>query len=167
MTWPVIWTRLNPNYPRMLFVKYGWNWPRGSCEDFKNFANVYLVFRNYLPLENGGTLHLNKFEFRSLKNALSQVWLKLAQWFWRRFLIFKFRQFLLFRNYPPLKRALPVICTKLIYIPFIQGYIVPSLVEIGSVVLEKKKKSWKVYIQTDRRTTGDQKSTLELSAPVS
>ena len=38
------------------------------------------------------------------------------------------------------------------WIPFTQGYFVPSLVEIGPVVLEKKMKMWKVYKQTDRRT---------------
>ena len=44
---------------------------------------------------------------------------------------------------------------------------VPSLLEIGHVVLEKKIKLWNVYRRTDRRTTGDQKSSLELSAQVS
>ena len=49
---------------------------------------------------------------------------------------------------------------------------VPSFVEIGLVVLEKKSKIGKVYRQTDgwtnrRRTTGNQKSSLELSAQVS
>ena len=29
-------------------------------------------------------LHLNKLEFPSPKDAFCQVWLKLAQWFWRR-----------------------------------------------------------------------------------
>ena len=29
-------------------------------------------------------LHLQKFESPSPKDALCQVWLKLAQWFWRR-----------------------------------------------------------------------------------
>ena len=51
----------------------------------------------------------------------------------------------------------------------------PSLVEIGPVVLEKKMKMRKVYRQMDRidrqtdgrRTTGDQKSSLKLSAQVS
>ena len=38
------------------------------------------------------------------------------------------------------------------WIPFTQGYFVPSLVEIGPVVLEKKMKMWKVYRQTHRRT---------------
>ena len=31
-----------------------------------------------------GPLHLNKLESPSPKDALCQVWLKLAQWFWRR-----------------------------------------------------------------------------------
>ena len=48
----------------------------------------------------------------------------------------------------------------------------PNLVEIGPVVLEKKSKIGNVYRRTDgqtdrRRTTGDQKSSLELSAQVS
>ena len=38
------------------------------------------------------------------------------------------------------------------WICFTQGYFVPSLVEIGQVVLEKKMKMWKVYRQTDRQT---------------
>ena len=29
---------------------------------FFNFVNVFLLFHNYLPLEEGGALHLNKFE---------------------------------------------------------------------------------------------------------
>ena len=55
-----------------------------------------------------------------------------------------------------------------------QRCFVPSLVEIGPVVLEKKMKMWKVYRRKDRRTdgqrrrtTGAQKSSLELSAHVS
>ena len=53
-------------------------------EDFLNFVNVFSLFRNYLPLEKGAALHLNKLESPSPKDALCQVWLKLAQWFWRR-----------------------------------------------------------------------------------
>ena len=44
----------------------------------------FLLFRNYLPLEKGEDLYLNKLESPSPKDALCQVWLKLAQWFWRR-----------------------------------------------------------------------------------
>ena len=28
-----IWTNSNPLYPRMLFAKFGWNWPCGSIEE--------------------------------------------------------------------------------------------------------------------------------------
>ena len=37
------------------------------------------------------------------------------------------------------------------WIPFTQGCFVPSFVEIGPVVLEKKMKMWKVYRRTDGR----------------
>ena len=52
-------------------------------------------------------------------------------------------------------------------IPFTQGCFVPSLVKIGPVVLETSKIA-KVYRQTDgqidrRRTTGDQKSSIDKS----
>ena len=57
-----------------------WFWRRRLL----NFVNVFSLFRNYLPLEKGGALHLNKLESPSAKDALCQVWLKLAQWFWRR-----------------------------------------------------------------------------------
>ena len=69
------------------------------------------------------------------------------------------------------------------WIPFTQGCFVPSLVEIGPVVLEKKMKMWKVYDDNynnndndynddndhndGQRTNFDQKSSLEPSAQVS
>ena len=58
--------------------------------------------------------------------------------------------------------------------PFTQGCLVPSLVEIGPVVLEKKMKMWKVYDKDNdandddgQRTNLDQKSSPESSAQVS
>ena len=51
-----------------------WFWRRR----FFNFVNVYSLFCNYLPLEKGGALHLNKLEFHLPKDVLCQVWLKLA-----------------------------------------------------------------------------------------
>ena len=65
----------------MLFAKFGSNWPNGSIEDF---VNVFSQFHKHLPLEKGGALRLNKLESPSPKDALCQVCLKLAQWFWRR-----------------------------------------------------------------------------------
>ena len=47
----------------------------------KNFVNVFLLFRYYLPLEKGLALHLKKKnEFPSLKDALCLVLLILANW---------------------------------------------------------------------------------------
>ena len=63
-----------------------WFWRRR----FLNFVNVFLLFPNYLPFEKGEALHLNKLESPSPKDALCQVWLKLAQWF-REKRIFKLR----------------------------------------------------------------------------
>ena len=51
---------------------------------FFNFVKVFSLFCYYLPLEKGVALHLNKFESLSPKDALLQVLLKLAQWFWRK-----------------------------------------------------------------------------------
>ena len=65
-------------------AKIDWNWLSGSGEEEFNFVNVFSLFRNYLPLENGGALYLDNLISPSPKDALCQVWLKLAQWFWRR-----------------------------------------------------------------------------------
>jgi hypothetical protein len=56
-----------------------WFWRR-----FLKMFSVFLLFRYYLPLEKGYPLRLNKLESPPPKNDLCQVWLKLAQWFWRR-----------------------------------------------------------------------------------
>ena len=64
------------------------------------------------------------------------------------------------------------------WIPFTQGCFVPSLVEIGPVVLEKKMDMWNVYDNDNnddndnnnddgQRTNFDQKSSFEPSAQVS
>ena len=57
-----------------------WFWRRRIL----NFVNVFSLFHNYLPLEKGRALRLNKLESPSPKNALCQFWLKLVQWFWRK-----------------------------------------------------------------------------------
>ena len=78
-----------------------WFWRRR----FFNFVNVFSLFLNYLPLEKGGTLHLNKTESPSPKDTLCQVWLKLTQWFWRRRFWNFVNVFSLFRNYLPLDES--------------------------------------------------------------
>ena len=37
---PVIWTNLNPLHPRMLWAKFGWNWPSGSGEEDENVKSL-------------------------------------------------------------------------------------------------------------------------------
>ena len=83
-----------------------WDWlklaQRFWRKRFFNFVNVISRFRNYLPFEKGGALHLNKLISPSHKDALCQVWLKLAQWFSRRRFFNFVNVFSLFRNYLPL-----------------------------------------------------------------
>jgi hypothetical protein len=57
-----------------------WFWRRRF---FKNFS-VVLLFRYYLPFERGYPLPLKTLKFSLSKDELCQVWLKLAQWFWRK-----------------------------------------------------------------------------------
>ena len=78
-----------------------WFWRRG----FFNFVNVFSAFRNYLPLEKGGALHLNKVESPSPKDALCQVPVKLAQWFWSRRFLNLVNVFSLFHNYLSLEKG--------------------------------------------------------------
>ena len=73
---------------------------------FLNFVNVFLLFCNYLPLEKGRALHLNKLVLNSLQPTMlcaKFVW-NWAPWFWRRFLNFV-NVFSLFRNYLPLEKG--------------------------------------------------------------
>ena len=78
---------LNSLHQRIICTKFDWFWPAGSGEeDFLKKISVFLLFRYYLPLERGYPLLLNKFKFPLPKDALCQVWLKLAKLFWRRFL---------------------------------------------------------------------------------
>ena len=93
---PFIWTNLNSFLPRMLCAKFGWNWNSVSEEDLS-----ISLFRNYITLEKGGVLHLNKRESPLPKEAFYQMWLKLVQWSWRIFLNF-LNVFSLFCNYLPL-----------------------------------------------------------------
>ena len=55
-------------------------------------------------MEKGMAFDLNKLESPSAKDALCEIWLKLALWFWRK--DFKFvTAFSLFQNYLPLERG--------------------------------------------------------------
>ena len=67
----LLWTKLDPIHPRMLCAKFDfklaqWFWRKR----FLNFVNVFSLFRNYLLLEKGWALHLNKLESPLPKDAL-------------------------------------------------------------------------------------------------
>jgi hypothetical protein len=51
---------------------------------FENIFSVFLLFCYYLPFDKGNPLHLNKLKSFPPKDDFCQVWLKLAQWFWRK-----------------------------------------------------------------------------------
>ena len=80
---------------------------------FKNFVNVFSLFRNYLPLEKGRPIYLNKLKSPSPKDTLYKAWLKLAEWFWRRRILNFVNVYLLFHNYLPLEKGSPFIWTNL------------------------------------------------------
>ena len=87
-----------------------WFWRRR----FSNFVNVFSLFPNYLPLEKGGALHFNKLEFPLPKDALCQVLLKLAQWFWRRRFLNFVNVFSVIRKYLPLEKGRAFHLNKLV-----------------------------------------------------
>ena len=75
---------------RMLCALLGWPWPSGSMEKKISikfcwciFATLYFVI---ISLWKKGALQLNKPESLSHKDTLCHIWMKLAHWFWRRFL---------------------------------------------------------------------------------
>ena len=85
--WPFHFIKLKFSLPWDVFAKFGWNWPNVSGGEFFFKSSIY--FRNYLLFEKDGTFHLNKFESPTPQDDLWQVWLKLAQWFWKGW-FFKF-----------------------------------------------------------------------------
>ena len=143
---------------------------------FKFLQCIFSLFRNYLPVEKAGALHLNKLESPSTKNALCQVWLKLAQWFWRRRFLNFVNVFSLFRNYLPLEKGGALHLNKL-ESPPPKDVLCQVWLKLAQWFWRRR---WKCEKFTDRqmdgrtdgrtdrrRTTGDQKSSLELSAQVS
>ena len=114
-----------------------WLWRR-----FLNFIKIfcYLVIISprkgvwpyiWTSLKRIHFKHLNKLEYSSPMNALCQVWLKLAQKFWRRGFLNFGNVFSLFRHY------LPLVSFAQTWILFIHECFVSSLVEIDPEVLEK------------------------------
>jgi hypothetical protein len=81
-----------------------WLWRK----NFFYFFSAFLLFRYYLPLEKSYPLHLNKRESPLPKNDMCQVWLKLAQWFFKWPTVF-----LHFCDYLPFEEDLVLYLNKL------------------------------------------------------
>ena len=71
-------------------------------ENILKFRQCIFAISLISPLGKGLALHLYKLQSSSPKEELYSVWLKLAQWFWRRFLNF-INVFSLFLYYLPLR----------------------------------------------------------------
>ena len=122
--------------PRILCAKIGWNWPSGSWVKILNRRQC--IFDSlcgcYLPLEKCMVLKLNKLGFPLPKKNLCHVWLKFTHWFWRQFskvvsISICSNYLLLGKGQGPLFKRNSILLTL--------GFSVPSLVEIGLVVLKK------------------------------
>ena len=129
---------------------------------------MIISYRWFGEKNNPSSPFCKNVESHSPMDALRQIWLKLAQRFWRRFSNFV-NVFSLFRDYTLLenggalhlkklessspKNALCQVWWSPLYeqtwVLITHGCFVSSLVEIGQVVLARKMKIWKFYDDND------------------
>ena len=157
--WPFIWRKMTSPYPRMLCAMFGWYWPNDS------FIFVLFIHDN-LSLEKGVTLRLNRYRFPLPKEALSSV----RQFGWNRSsgsgeedVYISSMYFSYFDITSPWKRTWPIIWTD-------PAPSTPkdALCKVWLKLVEWfGRRKWTCEKFTDRRTTCDQKSSLELSAQLS
>ena len=113
-----------------------WFWRRR----FSKVANVvFSLCCYYLPLKKCMAPNLNKFEFPLPKNTLCHVLLKIAHRFW------SCQHFFNLYYYLPWEKGQGSLFERN-WIPLTQGCSVPSLVEIGPVVLETKSSMYFHYV---------------------
>ena len=143
---------LNPLQTNMQCAKFGWNWLSSSGEEDLKFRQCIFAISNYLLLEKGEALHLDKLECLSPKDALYVASLdEIGQVVLENFLKNFVNVVLLFCNYLPLEKggALHLYklespspkdalnCAKLIRLKLAQWF------------WRKKMKMWKVYDKED------------------
>ena len=113
----------------MLCAKFDSNGQNGSEEDILQIFTISLSS----PLEEGSGPSFKQTLIPLPKNALCQVWLKLAKWFWRRRFLNIFNIILLFCYYLPLEKGIGPSFEETLF-PLPNNVLCPSLVEIGPVV---------------------------------
>jgi hypothetical protein len=158
---PFVWINLNPLCLKLFVpsqVKIG---PMVLEKKIFKWPNPIFTFLWFSLLWRGpGPLFEKKIESPPPKDNLYKVWLNLACWFWRRFLIFLV-YFYFFAIISPWRRAFVFIWTIL-------NSLHPRMICANwSSGSGEEVKNVKVYRQTDGRTTGDQNSSLKLSSQVS
>ena len=100
------------------------------------FLQSIFAIRYYLPLEKAVALYLNKLE--SLNN--SRMLCAKFGWNWPIGFSNFINVFPLFPYNVHLKKSVALYLNKCLWIFFIQGYFVSSLLEIGPMLLEKQMK---------------------------
>ena len=96
---------------------------------------ILLIEKRKIPLFTLWESSIEQTWIPSPKDALCQIWLKLAQWFWRRFFFYFVNVFSLSRNYLPLEKGWTLHLNKL---ESSSQKDALCLIEIEPVVLEKK-----------------------------
>jgi hypothetical protein len=86
-----------------------WFWRRR----FLKLFSALLLFCYYFPLEKGYSLRLDNLKSPTPIDDLCQVWLKLAQWFWRREFLNDPSPFLHFCDYLPFEEDMALYLNKL------------------------------------------------------
>ena len=137
----------------MLCAKFGWKCPSGIGEDFKKFSIMYFCYFSWISTLRRAWPFIwkKKLESSSPKNALSQVWLKLAQWFWRRRFLKVVNSF-----FPPIISPLGK-AWSFIWInwnPLHPGILCAKFGWDWSSGSGEKTKMWKVYRQTEGQMDG-------------
>ena len=148
---------MNPLYPRVLYAKFDWNRLCGSGEDFKILSMYFwyfVIISHWLKVWPFRWTNLNPLLPRMLCAKYDCNWHSGSAE----------EDFLILSMY--LSYFIIIFPCKWVwsFIPFSQGIFVPSLVEIGSVVLEKRMKMWKVNRQTNGQTVGQTDKLTELKA---
>ena len=134
--------KLNHLYPWMICAKFAWNWPRGSGEkDFQVLTMYIPYFVIIFPWKRAWPFiwtNLNSLHPRKLCVKVG--------WNWPMVLEKNIFEILPMYVYLPLGGW--TISFEQIRISSTQGCFIPSLAEIGTMVLEKKTEMWKVSTMT-------------------
>ena len=132
--WFFIWTNLNPFHPRIHCGSFCWNVVLEK-RIFK-FCQCIFAILCLSPLEKGRGPSFTNLESPSPQDAFCQVWLKLVRGSWEEDFWIMSMFFCYFVIISPWKGWIPWFEQPWIF--FIKGSFVPSLVDIGLEVLEKK-----------------------------